>query len=467
MRSVYRSSLPEPIKKSLEACWKEGVAAQVMIGILDYYLIPYALFLGADVQQIGLLVAVPNLLSAVSQLCAVGVVRLAGSRRRLLIGGIFLQAALLIPVALLPYAPVMEKIWPLMLFITGFKVIGGIIGPALGSLVSDYLPEGQRGQYLGWRAGIVGVAGIAGIAFWGLLLYYLQKTSGVAGFAALFAGAAAFRFISLYFMAQMTEVPVPKSADSDFTFWMFVRRVRQSNFVKFVLYVSAITFATQLAAPFFSVHMLKNLGFDYLSYMAVHLAPAAIGFLAFPIWGRHADAVGNARILKATAGLIPFIPLLWLFVRRPVTVVVVEMIAGFIWAGFNLAAANFIYDAVSPAKRVRCLAYFNVITGVMIFLGATLGGWLATRLPPIFGYRLLTLFLISSGLRFLADLILEGRFEEVRKSAADVSSTQLFLSVSGIRPMFGRNVEPDVSVPIRLPRQKVEKPPNATELPPG
>lgn len=63
------------IRKSLDASWKEGIPAAVMLGIIDYYLVPYGLFLGASVQEIGFLVALPFLLAALSQLPAVSVVR--------------------------------------------------------------------------------------------------------------------------------------------------------------------------------------------------------------------------------------------------------------------------------------------------------------------------------------------------------------------------------------------------------
>ena len=79
--------LNRKVKKSLEVSWKEGIPAAVMLGIMDYYLIPYALFLGATTREIGILVALPQLLAAIAQLFAVWVVKHAGSRLRFLIRG--------------------------------------------------------------------------------------------------------------------------------------------------------------------------------------------------------------------------------------------------------------------------------------------------------------------------------------------------------------------------------------------
>ena len=101
-----------------------------------------------------------------------------------------------------------------------------------------------------------------------------------------------------------------------------------------------------------------------------------------------------------------------------------------------LCATNFIYDAVMPQKRVRCISYFQVMNGTAIFLGASLGGFLATRLPPLQGYALLSLFLLSGICRLFFYFVLFNRFREVRPSR-EVSIQDLFFSVVGIRPLLG------------------------------
>jgi hypothetical protein len=114
----------------------------------------------------------------------------------------------------------------------------------------------------------------------------------------------------------------------------------------------------------------------------------------------------------------------------------VQIFGGFSWSGVTLSAANFIYDAVTPQKRVRCIAYFNVINGFALFIGSSLGGYLASRLPLLFGHRLLALFAISCFCRLALYLLLSRSFREV-KAAHEVSIRGLFFSVVGIRPLVG------------------------------
>ncbi|MBI3323252.1 MAG: MFS transporter [Candidatus Omnitrophica bacterium] len=430
------------IRDSLRISRVEGIPASVMLGVFDYYLIPLALFLGATTPQVGLLSALPHLLGSLSLLFAVRAVGWVGSRQRFVYRTAALQAALLIPVAALPLLAVPGKIWILIGLMTAFRVLLNLIGPAWGSLMSDYLPAEKRGIYFGGRARIVGAAQLASIALAGLALSLTKPVAPAAGFAGILAAACAARFISAWQLSRMADVPARAAPGADFTLFMFLRRFRESNFVRFVFYTAGIVFATFLAAPFFSVYMLRDLRFDYVTYMALHLSAVLPGLLALPVWGRHADAVGNARVLKTTGCIVPFIPLLWLVSGSPAYLLLVELVAGFTWGGFNLCATNFIYDAVTPEKRVRCLGYFNLINGIAIFAGTSLGGLLADRLPPFSGHRLLTLFALSGALRLLVHLLLAPRFQEVRASSRRVSSLQLFFSVVGIRPLLGEDREP-------------------------
>ena len=427
-----------PHFRSLDLSWKEGIPAAAMQSMIDEYLIPLGLFLGAFPVGIGFLVAIPNLLGSFAQFFAVRVVRALGSRLRYLVKGAALQSAILLPVAGLALGRFPTRILFLIALTSLFRVIGSLIGTVWGSLMSDYLPPEDRGKYFGWRSSIVGIAGVAGTVLGGILLFSFRGISTALGFAILVGLAAVARMASSVLMARMEDIPQRTTPSDEFTFFMFLRRFRESNFVKFVLYAASITFATNLAAPFFSVYMIRDLHFNYLIFMFVHLGAVVAGLFSFPIWGRHADAIGNARVLKLTSFLIPLIPILWIFSPNLVYLFAIEIFSGFVWGGFNLCSLNFIYDAVTPGKRLRCISYFTFINGIATFLGAIAGGYLAEHLPPFHGSRILTLFLISGVLRLASHFILSKRFHEVRVTQKKVSSAELFFSVVGIRPMLGR-----------------------------
>lgn len=398
-------------EKSLTASWREGIPASIMLVVMDYYLVPYALFLGAGEQLIGLVVAVPHLLGAFFQLMAARIIHHTGSRLRFLIVGSILQVVVLIPVAMLALTSFRGRAFGLLVLASLFRILSNWIGTAWGSLMSEYLPAEQRGKYFGMRSCVAGIAGMAGLAIAGSILYLFRSLSMLPlGFCAVFLFIALCRLISCILFTKMEDLPFHEGKESRFSFFMFIRRMRHSNFVRFVLFVAGITFATQMASPYFSVYLLKNLHYDYLLYTVVHMSSLLAAFIGVPFWGRMADHAGNVKVLKMTAYLIPVIPILWLLSKHPIYLILVEMFAGFLWGGFNLAATNFIFDAVSSAKRVRCLAYFNLIIGFAIFAGAGFGGMLVNRLPVLYQYPIYSLFLLSGVLRFLALFLLSGKF---------------------------------------------------------
>ncbi|HVE13207.1 MAG TPA: MFS transporter [Elusimicrobiota bacterium] len=445
------------IEDSLAASRAEGVAAQVATTVLDFFLVPFALFLGARAAELGFFAALPGFLSAVSQFFVVDVLRAAGNRRRVLVAGTVLQALALAPLPALALLRPRGGVWTAFALVAAFRVVGAVMGPPWGSLMSDYLHESRRGRYFGSRSQLIGISGMVTAALFGVALQLLGKVSQALSFCLVMGAACAARWISLPYMRRMVEVPEHPHPGDEFDAGSFVARLRRSNFARFIAYVSGVTFATQVTASYFSVHMLRDLGFPLVPYTAVQLASAALAFGSYPAWGRHADLVGNVRVLRLNGFLLPLIPALWCLSERPSVLCAVEAASGFLWAGFNLCSTNFIYEAVAPAKRVRALGYYNLLNGVAVFLGGSLGSLLAERLPALSGYSLHALFLLGAALRFTAYFALAGHFGEVRASARHAGSAELFLSVVGLHPLTGASADADWSVPAKMGGARAEE----------
>jgi len=424
------------VRESLRASFKDGIFAAFMGGVTDQYATPLALFLGATVQQVGWITALPHLLSSLSQFLAVRVIYWIGGRVKLLVRLVSSQASLILCIAILPWLDMTNRVELLLVLLVLAAMCGGLAGPAWGSLMSDYIPSSKRGRYFGWRNRTVGAVTLGSVITSGLILYSFRDVSYSAAFCILFSLAALARYISAFFLKQMDEPPHRTDPATDFTFLMFVARFRESNFLKFVVFSACLTFATYLSAPFFAVFMLRDLQLSYLTYMTLQVCSAFASLVALPLWGRHADLVGNVRVLRLSSFFAAVIPLFWLFSHDLPYLMLIQIWAGFSWSGVTLSVANFIYDAVTPQKRVRCIAYFNVINGMALFLGSSLGGFLASRLPPLFGHSLLSLFAISCFCRLFFYLLLSRSFREVR-STREVSIQELFFSVVGIRPLVG------------------------------
>jgi MFS family permease len=340
-------------------------------------------------------------------------VKKAGSRKALILPAVFLHAIMWVPVFLVPYLMPVGQVWWLIALVTISTVFGAIANPAWGSMMADLVPDRIRGRFFSSRSRIINIIALVFSFAGGGILQLLQPNLFV-GFAILFGAATLFRLISFYFLVRMYEPAtstVRRAGDGLVT---LLKDTWSSNIGRFTVFVAMMSFCTNLSAPFFAVYMLRDLQFSYLSFVIVNSAGSLATIIFVTYWGRRADRAGNVRIIRIACCLVPIVPILWLFGTQVWYLVLVQTFASFAWAGFDLANVNFVYDASVPEERTRRIAIFNAMNGATIFLGALTGGILATRLPPIFGYSLLTLFALSGVLRAIVGMFLLRRVREVR-----------------------------------------------------
>ena len=75
------------------------------------------------------------------------------------------------------------------------------------------------------------------------------------------------------------------------------------------------------------------------------------------------------------------LPIAWVLFPNFWAILVIQFIGGIAWAGFGLAAGNFLYDVVPPERRAAYSAVHQAISNTAVFGGALLGGLLATHAP--------------------------------------------------------------------------------------
>lgn len=419
------------VRSSLRFSVLDGAAYAAVLGLVQNYITPLALELKATTSQIGLLASFPQLVVGFSQLAAPHLSEQAGSRKGLILPMVFMHAFMYIPILLIPFVMSGSQVWWLIAFVTVSTAFGAIANPAWGSLMADLVPIRLRGRYFSARGRIAGAITLVFSFAAGGILQILTNTPFI-GYAILFGGACAFRLISLYFLSRMYEPAEEpeENGENDRSVFHMVSHVGASNLGRFTVYVALISFAANLASPFFSVYMLRDLGFSYLTYTII-IASASVSSLVFlTFWGRRADIAGNMKVIRMTSCLLPIVPVLWLASYNVYYLVFAEIISGFAWSGFNLAAINFVYDASEAQNRTKHIAVFNTITCLATFAGATIGGYIAPHLPALLGYQLRTLFTISGVCRALVVILMLRMLVEVRH-VPSMSLSQFLLGRPG------------------------------------
>lgn len=377
-----RYSRDPEVNRSLHYSVRDGVAWSLMFGAGESYLQAFAVFLKATTAQITLITALPSLLGSVAQLVSAWVAGYAIPRKTLIFAGVLLQSAAWLPIIALAVIPAETSVALLIAAVVLYYVGGQFAAPPWSSLISDLVPERRRGRFFGRRTQLMSMMTFASLTAAGLALeFFEQRALAHWGFAAIFTVALAAR---LYSLGQLMRMHEPLSRLEPLTLpplGGLLERMRGSDFTRFALFVAFMNLAVAIASPFYTLYMLRDLDFSYVEYTAASAFTVLMQFAALKLWGRLADVFGNLRVVQITSVVFPVLPVLWVVFPNFWAILFFQFVGGIVWAGFSLAAGNFLYDVVPPEKRAAYSAVHQTLSNTAIFGGALIGGFLATHGP--------------------------------------------------------------------------------------
>lgn len=428
----------EEMQKTKKHSIIDGAGNSVMIGAGEQYVIPYALHLGASAPQIGLLSTIPTFLGSLSQLVGARLLRKT-ERKKLVLISVLAQTISIIPLFAIPFLTKSSTL--LILFFGIYYLASNLGGPAWNSWIGEVIPAEERSSYFAARNKYTTIALFATVLAAGLILQ-ATKTKGTIGFAILFSIAFIGRLISHYHLKRQYEPPM-QQPNIQIPLRTFLKKLHKEPFGNFVIFRSAMSLAIMIAAPFFAVYMLRELGFSYIHYMAVILMPMLAKIISAKVWANYAQTFGNRTLMQTTTVIITIIPLGWFLAGTILgdtphvftAILIVEALSGMGWAGFELTTFNYMLETTTPAIRATFFAYFNLLFGTAILIGGLSGVGLNILLENREATRtLLSIFLISTGLRALVASILMPRIPQVAIHPK-ISQGKLFYELFVQRPL--------------------------------
>jgi MFS family permease len=437
------------IEKSLRHSLHDGVSYSIMVGVSETYFAAYAVLLKASTQQIGLLAALPPLLASFTQLFAVWLGHRTGKRRHIIVAGALIQVFALLMVASLP-GLFPEWSFPALIG----SVILYFIGPNLGaplwaSLMGAIVPEGIRGRFFGLRTRLSSISSFLSLLTAGGILQTFDSIGKpLVGFICIFSIGIIARCYSAYHLKQKHEPPILPDQEPDrIVSWSFLKQ--HPNFLRFSFFFFCMQFAVAISGPFVVVYLLRDLHFSYLELTLNTGASVLMQFVVLNRWGRLGDLFGNRIILRVTGFAIPFIPLLWTLSSNYYYLLILQIFSGLIWSGYSLSASNFLFDLTPAHRRAGMLSAHNVAAGIGVFLGALLGGYIATVAPhelSLPGFQpsvmsvFMTVFVASAIIRLIVALSFLPRIQEVR-AVKRMTYRGLIFRVTRFSPISGVNFE--------------------------
>jgi MFS family permease len=427
----------------------EGSLWAILWGFGESYIAPFALLLNAGNLAMAFVGTGPVLVAAVAQLTGAATLDRVGRRMPLILTGGVIQALSYLPLFILPVLIPASGVSILLLAVVFSFFSAGFAVPPWMSMMGDIVEPADRGRYFSIRTRTIMCFMLIFMLLAGCIVNQWKNVGHpIVGFGFLFGITCLTRLISLFFMRRHYDAPLQKPKDDAyFSFLDFVRATPRSNFARFAFMVALTNGTAQIASPFFAVYMLRDLHWSYLQFTVNMVAFLLSQTLFVRWWGALSDRHGNRSVLVATCCLMPLLPLFWIFSTNYFVLLLAQVLSGASWSGFNLAASNFVYDAVTQPKRARAFSYYNLLNGLFSVAGAMLiGATIAEHAPSSFklGAIHITLisslpvvFFVSSIARAIAAWIMLPQFREVRPTEP-ISTMRILWRLGAGQPLFSQ-----------------------------
>ena len=382
----------------------------------------FALGLGATNGQVGLLSAAPAWGQLIQGLSPLIIERLK-RRKPWCVGAYVLSYGMWVPIALIPWlfhGPARAVLFIALVTLAG--VMMAAAAPAGTSWLTDLVPSRLRARFMSRQQSVIAVVSLAASLLAGRYIDSLADTGKLSGFSALFVTAAVLGLAALVVWRFVPEPPkaAPRKRSAG---PMLLLPFRDRGFRNLTLFVSARAFSVMVAAPFFTVYMLRNLNIPY-SQIAVFSALSTVTtVLSNPVWAYLADKFGYRPILQICGTGLAVIPVGWFFTTHDNYVVLTPLLmlwAGATAAGLIMAQFNLVLAMAPEDSRSAYLGCHAAVVNLAIALGSATGGWLADRLGGMprlefVGLEVTNLhivFLISACGRAMSQLLLRLVKEE-------------------------------------------------------
>lgn len=435
----------------------DGIWYGLMVGIAETYFAAFAISLKLHVLAIGMVATMPILLGSILQLASPWGLRRFAAYRRWVVASSLLQVLSLwslVPLALLndSISQGRATLW-LFTAATIYWAGGLAASPAWNAWMEKLVPARVRPKYFACRTKFVQIAVVTGIVLAGGALNLLASNSQVLFvFAAIFALGGACRLVSVFSLARQSEVSAtfsnsgvhrPRLRD-----WETMCAARPGSTVRWitsrprpilglrswfkmfdgwsqetrrlVFFLLLVQAAMYVSVPFFTPYMLNELALGHGSFMMLTALNFVGKVIALPFLGRLAKRLGPYRLLWiCSLGIAP-ISCLWTVSANVYYLCSLQVLAGVIWAGYELAILLLFFQSIPSVQRVSVLTLFNFGNSLAMVGGSALGGWLLTSLGTDVR-AFFAVFVASSLLRFTALIFCPKKSEAVVTEKATMS----------------------------------------------
>jgi len=401
-----------PLPKNLHTSIKDVAFYSLMVGLGESYVTAYALALGLNERNAGLVAVIPVLVGSIVQLLSPLAIRFLRSRQRWIVICAITQALALACMGLI--GPSVKSIAArqnyLLLAASIYWSSALAAGPAWASWITNVVPDEHRTKFFTVRTKTSQGFIFLGLVASGAVLHLMSgKKSQVTAFATLFLIAAIARLISAFYIARQ----LPKIRASERTLRELSEPVGNKRLFQSTTAIPTIWFmfltnvAVQISAPYFTPYMLDEMKLDYVHYMILISSIFVGRIAAMHICQTYVDRIGIKNIMIIGAiGVVPSAGL-WIVSQNFWYALALQVLAGFAWGSHELGYTLTLMSQLKEKDRSRVLTISNLMNSIGMISGSTFGAWMLGSGNPsadeyyvIFGLsscaRLLPLFMLPT-----------------------------------------------------------------------
>ncbi len=348
----------------------------MMIGLGEQYLSAFSLALGCSDTVAGWIVTIPLLAGAALQLITPWAVQRLGSHRQWVIGCSLVQAFSFVPLVI---AAVVGEIpvWLLFTIASFYWGAGLAAGPAWNAWITNIVPTEIRSTYLAKRTRVGQIMLLLAFLGGGELLQYGKAAAlELRVFLALFALAGLCRFCSVLCLLAKTENHRPQRALKTIDFAELRGMWKRGCSGPLLAYLWIMYATAQIAGPFFTPYMLKDMAISYREYTLILGMSIFAKVLVMPLAAKFAEKY-SVRTLLIVSGIVMIpLPAMWLISREIPFLLAVQVVAGLSWGAFELAIMLIFIETIPVERRTNVLTLYNLGYALASVLGSLVGGWL-------------------------------------------------------------------------------------------
>jgi len=353
-------------------------------GSVAPFLSAYAVKLGASASEMGVFQSVSNLAPNLMQVPWGRLSDKLGRRVPLIVLGSVMASVMWIPLMFVASANQ-------LIVVTGVQaVLGSMAIPAWTALIGDLVHPSSKGRVTASINRSAGVGSLLATLAAGYLMIWVQGSVQQIFLIPLLVAALLGLGSSVVMLLVREKARRNNlSSRSIFSLHDVTKSVRSnSNFMRFCTVSCIFGFFMSMSWPLFTLTSVDVLNASMLEIALIGVVQGAVTIALQPFGGRLVDRVGRRQLIIIYRLGLVLVPAFYALATSVLHLYIASVVFGVLVAFGDIAMFAYLLDITHEEFRGTLSAFFNLVTGVVFFVGSLVGGYLGSYFIGTFGLAL-------------------------------------------------------------------------------